>query len=239
MSAKVYSVISLIPQNGAKYLTTNLGYTLGRKKKKKKILLIDFDFNDPTLCHHFVKDSIYDLDGLGPFGANLKEEDFLNNITNTSLGFDVLKGSKLGRVSFFSKELIAKIINYAKSNYDYVLIVTSPDVKSSPTVVSLLNSDEVLMVVRNNYANLLKVASVINSIETFSRGKTIKIVENISNYNKNINIVESIKDYKVQYVGFLNFDLASIDNLDLEKKSFLKKKNINKRKFKEILKGLL
>lgn len=236
MSAKIYSIMSLIPQNGAKYLTANLGHALGKHKNKSKVLLIDFDFNNPVLCYHFIRDSIYDLDNLEPFGVNLKEEDFLNNIINTDLHFDILKGSKLGKPELFPRELTAKIINYAKMNYDYVFIVINPDTNNPSTVISLLNSDEIILVIRNNYTNFVKIEDLVSPINMFTRGKPIKIIENMSNYNNNINVVKKIKDFNIEYLGALDFDASTIDNVDLGGKPLFTRKNVNASKFDKILK---
>ena len=75
MGGKVFCILSVTPQNGSKYIATNLGYQLRRINKnfkKKKVLLIDFDFESPVLCSHFIKDRPYSgIDNLLPNASQM------------------------------------------------------------------------------------------------------------------------------------------------------------------------
>lgn len=238
MNGKVFNVMSLIPQNGAKYVTSNLGFFMKKKFKNKKILLIDFDFENPTLYYHFIKDSVYSIDDLISIEKSLDRNSFYNNIIKTEFKVDIFKGSGLGTANLFSKELIAIILNFAKEMYDYIFVVTSSDVNNSAIIMTLLNADKVILVVRNNYSNLLKIDKKLKEINTFVKDKSIiKIVANFNNYNQEMNILDKVQGYS--YLSLLDFVSKSIDNRNLKEKFFIKRKTINDRKFKEIIKELI
>lgn len=239
MSGKVYSIISLIPQNGAKYIASNLGYFTKRKYKNSKVLLIDFDFDNPTLCYHFVKDSIYSIDNLAPVEIGLDKDTLCKNITKTKFKVDILKGSSLGNSNFFSKELIAKILNLSKEVYDYIFVVTSPNTNNPVTVMTLLNSDKLVLVVRNNYSNLQKIEKSLQMFSNFIKDKSdIKVISNYNDYNNDLDILKTINvDYK--YSSLIDFVAKSTDNKNLAEKIFFKRKTINDRKFKELVKDLI
>lgn len=235
MTARICTLISILPQNGAKYLTTNLGFSLKKKKRKSKVLLIDFDFQDPTLCLFCTKDLNKGLDKIEPFGSDVTKDQVISNIVKFEDAPDILKGSTLRSQALFSQATIIKVINYVKVDYDYIFIVCNPSLNPA-TTVSLLNSDEILLVIRNNYGNLLNALNCVKALEAVRRDSVFNVVENYSSAT-DTNVLRNLKDYNLKYIGSLAFDENSVDNIDLTKKSIFKQ-NQNKSVFLNILKSM-
>lgn len=242
MRGKIFCLISIVPQNGAKYLATNLGYFIkkNKKTKKKKVLLIDFDFANPTLCHHFVDSSTYNIDNLSLMEEDLNFELFRRAVVKTKLGFDILKGTKVCNSEIFSRDVIAKILNLAKEIYDYIFVVANPQVSNSATIVTLLNANKVILVAKNDYTNDFKFKDVLASIGSFIKNKSdIKLVYNCVNFFHKTKIVEKVKEYNVSSITILDYVPKSIDNINLDKKLPMKKRTINDKKFKKLSKELI
>lgn len=236
MKGKVFCVMPLIPQNGAKYITCNLAYFTQKQFKNKKVLMIDFDLENPVLGYHFIEDHFRGLEGLVPHAYNLNLEVFKANINKTSIGVELLKGSSLiNTLDNNLEKFIAQIINMAKQLYDYIYIVVNNKVNSSISAMSLLNADRVVLVVRNNYANMLKINKTINQTRLFFRRKEPICI--IYNYGVNhcINVSNGIKDKNVKVLGIVNYVPKTVENINLENKFFLKKRTANDRLFKEIV----
>ena len=244
MSGKIYHVMSLIPQNGAKYVTVNLGFFTKKRKKDSEVLLIDLDFDNPTLGYFYTKDSVYSIDNLVPVKNDLKKNTFKNNITKTSLGFDILKGSSVKSNNYISSNLVATVLNLAKEIYDYVFVVTQSDLKNSNVAITLLNADEVILVLKNNYSNLVKSTGFLQEIQPFIRKEShLNMILNYKDYRNEVNISEIIKEsnneMNINYLGVLDYDAKSTDNLNLKEKNFFKRASVNDRVFKHICKKIL
>lgn len=242
MRGKVICLMSIVPQNGAKYLATNLGYFIkkNKKTKKKKVLLIDFDFANPTLCHHFVDSSTYNIDNLSLMEDELDTEMFKRAVVKTKLGFDILKGTKVCNPEIFSREVIAKILNISKESYDYIFVVANPQVSNSATIVTLLNSNKVILVAKNDNTNDFKFKDVLASIGSFMKDDLdIKVVYNYVNYFHKTKIAEKVSDYNVKSVTILDYVPKSTDNINLGKKLPMRRKTINDKKFKRLCKELI
>src|SRR5690606_23916112 len=138
-----------------------------KRKKDSKILLIDLDFNNPTLGYFYTKDFTYSIDNLVPIKNDIRKVTINNNIIKTNLGFDILKGSSIKSSEYISSDLVAIILNLAKEMYDYIFVVTQSNLKNPNTAIILLNANEVILVLRNNYSNLLKSTSFLQEIKPF------------------------------------------------------------------------
>lgn len=242
MRGKVFCIMSVVPQNGAKYVATNLGYFIKktRKNKSKKVLLIDFDFKNPTLCYHYINESIYNIDKLSLIEKDLDNEVFERTVSKTKLGFDVLKGTEVCNSELISKELIANILNISKEMYDYIFVVINSNINNPATVISLLNATKVILVTKNDYTNNLKIEGALSTVKKFMKDKSnINILYNYSNYLHKIKVSKKIKDDTVDYLSILDYAPKSIDNINLGKKLFTSKKTINDNKFKKICKIIL
>lgn len=243
MDGKIYHIMSLIPQNGAKYVATNLGYFAKKRKKDSKILLIDLDFDNSTLAYFYTKDYTYSIDNLMPVKNDIKKATIYNNVIKTNLGFDILKGTSIKSSDYISSDLVAIILNLVKKMYDYIFVVTQSNLKNPSTVITLLNTNEVILVLRNNYSNLIKSTKFIQEIKPFIEGKSaLNIVINYKDYNNEVNISEVIKsteEININCLGVLDYDIKSVDNLNLKKRGYFKRKSINDRVFKHICKEIL
>lgn len=242
MNGKVYTIMSLVPQNGAKYIATNLGYYTKKAKKDKKILLIDFDFNTPTLGKHFIKENQANVDDLVHLKNNLTKDLLAEKISKTNLGFDILKGTNMQDKNFIEEDLIVKILIFAKEMYTDVFVVMSPDMYNSNVIVTILNSDKLILVLRNNYSNELKLMSFVYDIKPYIKEiQNLDIVLNYRDYNHSLRITDIFKkeDIQINHIHLLDFDDKTIDNTNLEEKSIFKRSNKNTKTFKKICKDFL
>lgn len=243
MEGKVFVISSVVQGNGAKYVAMNLAFEMQKKYKDKKVLLVDFDFENPFLAHEYVKnDEVHGIDNLvnSINSEGLTEELFEENIINTSLNVDVLRGTKfIDKQKQFTKEQIETVIEFSKKMYDYVYIVVNGRSNNAGTVYGLLNADEVILVVKNNYSNLLKIERVYKMVsQYYKKQNEINILFNFKNLNAKSDINAKLEGYKVKVVGILEYDEKSIDNLNLEKRFSLFSKSPNVKHFTRINKTL-
>lgn len=241
MNGRIYTIISLIPQNGAKYVAINLGYFTKKTKKKSKVLLIDLDFYNPTLGYHWTKDSVYNIDNLVPMKNDLSLDALLTNITKTDIGFDILKGTTVKDENYIPVDLVAKILTLAKEEYTDIFVVVPPNLNNANIIMTLLNTDKIILVIKNNYANNFKIVDFLKRLESFvDKELTIDIIINDKNYSHNLNISETIStaEANVNYIGILDYDKRTVDNINLTQKSLFKKGNSNSKIFKDICKKL-
>jgi MinD-like ATPase involved in chromosome partitioning or flagellar assembly len=242
--------MSVVPGNGAKYVATNLAKSMKRKDKKerkKSVLLIDFDFENPCLAYEFVKhDNTHGIDNLLPHlnHSCVSEEIFRENIIHTSLDVDVLRGTHfIGKVKQFSKLHIEAILDVARKMYDAVIVVVSPKVNNAGTVYTLFHSDQVILVLRNNHSNYLKVESALRIVKQYHKAEhPTAIIYNMKNNLSKADVNDKLRDssLELKVIGVLEYDEKSIDNLDLDRKeSFLGAKPINGKTFADIEKQLV
>ncbi|MDF2880109.1 MAG: hypothetical protein K0R54_666 [Clostridiaceae bacterium] len=237
MNGKVFVISSVVSGNGAKYLATNLAFERQVKvKDKKKVLLIDFDFENPTLAYQYVKnDSVHGIDNLIINGDAVNEDLFMENIIKTTIKVDVLKGTKFSdNIKVFTKEQIEKIIQISKDTYDFIYIVVSGKSNNAGTVYSLLNADKVTIVAQNNYSNMQKIERMTKMINSYyKKDEELLLVYNFNNINSLADVGSKLT--KTQVAGILAYDDKSIDNIDIEKKlSKFASKGNNFKEFQKI-----
>lgn len=245
MSGKIYGVMSVVPGNGAKYVATNLAKAVRHKDKSKRVLLVDFDFENPFLAYVFVKHDItHGIDNLLPHihESGVNEEIFKENIISTRLGVDVLKGTQFaGKTKMFSRLHIETILNVAKKLYDVVIVVISSKANNAGTIYTLLHADQLIMVLRNNYSNELKLDKVVDVVQHYYRSENpVLLVYNFQNIHSKAGVNEKLQSFsiEVKVVGVLEYDERSIDNIDLDKKESLFSKSVNTKAFIDIAKQL-
>ncbi|MFF2531486.1 AAA family ATPase [Brevibacillus sp. NPDC058079] len=249
MSGKVYAIMSVVQGNGAKYVATNLARAMKRKEKKEnnKILLVDFDFENPYLAYDFVKqDKTHGIDNLLPHihESGISQEIFQENIIATRIDVDVLRGTQfIGKYKQFSKFHIEAILDTARKLYDIVIVVVSPKVNNAGTVYTLFHADQVILVLRNNYSNYLRVDVAMRIVNQYAKGENpTLIVYNMQNVQSKAEVNEKLKEFpfELKVAGVLEYDERSIDNVDLDKKeSMFLSKRINAKTFAEIEKHLV
>ena len=220
MVGKIFAITSVVQGNGAKYVTTNLAFEFQKKYKDSKVLLVDFDFENPYLAYEYTKnDKVHGIDNIinSISGEGLSLEIFKENIVNTSINLDVLKGTKfLDRHKNFTKEVIETILELAKSIYDYIFVVINNNAKNAGTVYSLMNADELILITKNNYSNMEKINKVIKTLSIYyKKQKEILMIYNMKNHNAKAEVNSNLTDSNVKIIGVLDYDEKTIDNVNL------------------------
>lgn len=144
---KIIGVISIKGGVGKTTTVTNLGASLANDFQKK-VLLVDANFSAPNLGMH-----------LGMLKAENTLHDVLSNgidvpkaVYSHEYGFDVLPASVLHKeVNPFQ---LKRKVNYLKSNYDVILLDSSPTLNNE-LLATMLASDELLVVTNPDYPTLL------------------------------------------------------------------------------------
>lgn len=233
MRGNICVITSVVPGNGAKWVATSLASSMIDEKEENKVLLIDFDFENPFLASPYVKhDEIHGIDNLVTHISDndVSNEIFLENVITTNFGADVLKGTNfIEKAKRFSKEHIEVILNKAKLLYDYVYVVVNAKANSAGTVYSLANADKILLVLRNNHANERKIDLVLKLIEQYKKSTaSLYAIYNYKNLNTDVQINFVSINESVKVLGALNYDEKDIDNLGLDKKKSLFGSSSNK-----------
>lgn len=247
MAGKVYAVMSLVQGNGAKYVASNIAKTLRHADKKadRRVLLVDFDFDNPYLAYDLVEhDTIHGIDSLVPhiYENGVSEDIFKENTTDTRIDVDVLKGTIFpGKAKQYSKRHIEGIIETARKIYDDIFIVISSKSNNAGTIYTLFNADEVILVVRNNYTNVMHFDRVIRVISQYRRNlNPIWTIYNFQNQYAKSDLSEKMKacPLDIEVIGVIENDDRSIDNIDLNKQEKMFGGSSNKKNFAEIVKKL-
>jgi MinD-like ATPase involved in chromosome partitioning or flagellar assembly len=222
--SKVLVFYPIISNNGAKFTATNFAFAYSKKYKNKKIALVDFDFKNPGTGRVFLKGN----KGIGIDNiiekinsAYFDEKIFIGNMFSINKNIDILYGTdNYLDYKNITEEQVETILSELKKHYDYVLINVNSDSDNAGTVYSLLNSDEIIMVVRNNYANLIKLDYSLKLIVQYKNNeKPLRIIYNFYNENSTCNgeIGKIIGDRNTSILGYYDYDGAGVDNIDFTK----------------------
>jgi MinD-like ATPase involved in chromosome partitioning or flagellar assembly len=248
---------SIVQGNGSKYATVNIAYELLKileKKEKNKILLIDFDIECPTLgMSLYLKSKKSDLqelksgidDIVEKINLNiLNQEIFLDTCTNIDIGLRtniplyILKGTNvIGKYKAFTKEVVEKIISYAKNSFDYVFVVSNNKSNNAGLIFSLNESNEIIILAKNNYSNIEnfdKTMSLFNQYK--NKDSKISILYNYGS-NPKCDIGAKVLNYEISSLGILEYNDKDVDNLNLTQKSIFYD-GPNKEIFKKIAKSI-
>lgn len=242
LAGKICVVTSVVQGNGAKYVATNLATEIMNREKNKRVLLVDFDFDNPFLAHAFVKhDEIHGIDNLANniTSEGIADDLFMENIIQTKLNVDVLKGTQfIEKPKMFSNQHIEVILDKAKKLYDYVYVVVNSKANNAGTIFSFMKADQVVLVLRNNYANLQRIDRTLKLVKQYSPKNEASVVYNFKNLNSKLNINKKFDDNMVQILGVLEYEEKGIDNLNLEKKESMFNRSINSKVFTKMNKEL-
>jgi len=238
VSGKIATITSAVQGNGSKYLATNLAFDIKKRKKDKRVLLIDFDFDNPFLAYPFVShDEVHGIDNLvNSITENeVSDELFLENIIETSVGVHVLRGTRfIEKPKMFSQQKIGVILKKAKQLYDHTYVVVNCKANNAGTIVSLMETDQVILVLRNNHSNLMRVERALKLIQQYSSVNEIKVVYNFKNVHIDVDINSKFESYPVKILGVLEYEEKGIDNLNLMKKDSLFSRSVNAKVFSNI-----
>lgn len=244
MKGKLFAITSIAQNSGAKYFVTNLAHYIKKRDKRDEInvLIIDFDFNNPYLAHNYVKhDKVHGVDNLLNTinSGGLNDELFLDNVIETSLKFDVLKGTSLPeKKRMFTKEAIETILDKAVNIYDYVFAVIGNNPSDAGMVYTLMHAEEVFVVVRDNVTNTENAPKILAGIKSYySASNPLMIIHNYRNTHSTSEFNSVLKDGEIYVAGSLIYDEKSIDNINLEKDKGFLSKSPNENEFMKIIKG--
>ena len=172
---KTIMITSALENEGKSTVVANLALVLARKQKR--VLLIDCDMRKPAL---------YKILGVSWQGNAVAEvvsgkAEAAEKIMPIAEGrtLDLLLGgqSARGSAELCGSEGMAKLITWAKENYDYVLIDTPP-MSAGGDAESLADlTDASILIVRQNWAEAKHLQSVIEVLDT-SESKFIGCVLN-------------------------------------------------------------
>lgn len=220
--AEIYTFLSVVEGNGAKYCATNFAYEIRKKQPKAKIALVDFDFYHPYLCAlQTARDQFHGIDNLlDKIGSGtLNEMLFRENMIKIEGCFDVLKGTrKIGRENLILREHILQSLEYLKELYDYVLVVVSSRNDNAGTIYGLNQTDKVIIVLRNNYANLYNFEKTVEICKKFVSKSDIPIytIYNMTNEKDAYDsFTKIINENKLQPLGALEYEPKTVDNANI------------------------
>lgn len=244
MTGSIISVISAVEGNGAKYTTIQLAKEARRvEDEETSILLIDFDFNAPYLAATLLEDE-QEPKGVDTLlsvlsTTNLSEETLKEHVAKTNFGVDLLKGTKfIGRTKHLKSEQIEKILEVAKKAYDLVFVVTAPEAARVDAVQSLLASNQVILVLRQNETNKGRLPKLKQLVEQYYMGESsVKIVYNYNSPHARAEVPEVVETFQiaVDSLGALVYDEKTVDNLE---KSGLFSKSLNEKEIRSIYKQI-
>lgn len=171
--AKVVSINSLIPGEGKSFISSNFSAILA--KTKKKVLLIGADLHKPTL-HNFlgVKESF----GLSNYFKNEKEMSEIVSATSIPDLYFIQSGPIPQNPSdLLDRMRFEKLIDWARKNYDYIVIDNAPLLLVPDAVLTSGFSDASLFLLRINHSHKEQIKQ-INKIVDFNKIKRSAIVIN-------------------------------------------------------------
>lgn len=174
---KTLTFLSLTSSTLKDFMISNVASLIS---EQSKVLVIDFDSPFPSIDHHFgIKKEIYledyysdkRLTGvLGCISAIKRnvfnKNTFKNFVTKTkNKNVDVLTGLfDIETFDSIEQDEIVEIINKAKQNYEVVLIAANNFIANGFTYYSIENSDRVIIVSEDTYANARMNISFIDEM---------------------------------------------------------------------------
>lgn len=213
---KIIVCYPVVTGNGAKFTATNLAMAYKKKFTNAKIALVDFDFKNPYLALSMTdNDKVHGIDNLIDKidAESLTKELFKENMVTVN-DVDILKGTKLiGRDHLITKKHIMTIIDFLKELYDYILIAVSPDVDNSGTVYAISEANEILLIIKNNLNNYMKLSQAVNIVETYkSMREDAKVIYNMYLPNNRVSFNQLFDEYYLKVVGIVHIIPEAIDN---------------------------
>ena len=228
---KIITVLPAVTGCGAKYCTVSIAYGIRAKDKNAKILILDFDFRNPTLLGDAL--ACEKGRGLDTVVAQIdagvmNDELFKDSVVNYNNLFDVLKGTEIpDDNSIIKAEHITKIFDLAKKDYNYIVCVVAPDDENAGTVYGLYHADEIVLTVRPNFAALNNLDFMIRRIiERYkNHPEPFKVIYNMrSATTYKYEEMASLLDKHSITIGEFAYNEDTIDNLNLDKTGFRSKK---------------
>lgn len=215
-------VVSNVSGNGAKFVGTNLAVSLTRKKKEKKVLLVDFDLNSPTLGHGFYennkKTNNFNIIMHQLYQRNIDKNNIIQNIIQTKFGLDLLEGFKLTEIDItddISQDMYLIFFNILKEIYDEIIIVSNINIYSQLSVITMQNADKIVLIGRNNRTNMEVVSITDEVLNTYTNAKRYLLNNMYEREKVQLKDLPLLKDYV--FLGNITYSKSKIDNKDLVK----------------------
>lgn len=207
--------------SGSKYTATNVAGAIKAVDPDMSVALIDLDFKAPYLAGYLSgHDRVHTIDNLIERidGGFLDEESIRDNIVKLKNGVDLLKGTKLKNVYHFIKqEHIRQILVMMKRMYDVVIVAVSNGGDSLSATVSMLTSEHILLVGKNDYSNYLALESEINFAKNYALNEdSLKIVFNMHDPTSDLDFQPILSNAEVPLIAWTPFDIETINNKHLD-----------------------
>jgi tyrosine-protein kinase Etk/Wzc len=162
--SKVIFVTSTISKEGKSFISINLSTSFALSDKKT--LLIGFDLRHPKIAEYL---NLNEEKGITNYivSKSSKIEDFIIKKNNDTLLFDVLLSGSIppNPSELLMHKKIENIFNYARENYDYIIVDTSPVGLVADTLLLNAFADCSIFVVKTNYLDkrMLHIANDLNN----------------------------------------------------------------------------
>ncbi len=161
--SKVVFITSTISKEGKTYISINLSTSFALSDKKT--LLIGFDLRHPKIAEYL---NLNEKKGITNFliDKSSRIEDFIIKKNDDNLLFDVLLSGPIppNPSELLMHKKIEAIFNYARENYDYILVDTAPVGLVADTLLLNEFADCSVYVVKANYLDkrMLHIANDLN-----------------------------------------------------------------------------
>ena len=161
--SKVVFITSTISKEGKTYISINLSTSFALSDKKT--LLIGFDLRHPKIAEYL---NLNEKKGITNFliDKSSRIEDFIIKKNDDNLLFDVLLSGPIppNPSELLMHKKIEAIFNYARENYDYIVVDTAPVGLVADTLLLNEFADCSVYVVKANYLDkrMLHIANDLN-----------------------------------------------------------------------------
>jgi capsular exopolysaccharide synthesis family protein len=161
--SKVVFITSTISKEGKTYISINLSTSFALSDKKT--LLIGFDLRHPKIAEYL---NLNEKKGITNFliDKSSRIEDFIIKKNDDNLLFDVLLSGPIppNPSELLMHKKIEAIFNYARENYDYIVVDTAPVGLVADTLLLSEFADCSVYVVKANYLDkrMLQIANDLN-----------------------------------------------------------------------------
>jgi len=171
---KVLMVTSLLENEGKSTVAVNLALAL--EKKHGRVLLIDCDLRKPA-CHAILEQKRFDSGIKEVLQAKASLTDSVLRYKKTQLYMLLARKGDRNIGDLLASERMDKLLDWARKNYDYVILDLPPMGAASDAEGMTGLADACLLVVRQNIAAASALNKAIASVEG-SRAKLLGCVLN-------------------------------------------------------------
>lgn len=162
--SKVVLITSSQPRDGKSFIAFNLAASIATVGYKT--IILDCDLRRPTLHIKFKEDN---RTGLSVYMVNrASEEDIIQKTFNPNLSF-ISAGPQLPNPSeLMESGALDKLINSLKTQYEYIILDTTPAGIVSDAFMLMKHASQILLVSRNNYTRKDILSEVASNFKTNS-----------------------------------------------------------------------